>query len=275
MAEDVGYEQRYDERLTPPRNQKQAVMNRQPIAMRVQQPRLSQGNARQGSAGQRFERNAQRYDNNQRLDRNAQRYEQPQQRYDQQRYDQQPQQRYEQPQQRYDQQRYEQPQQRYEQQRYDQPQQRYDQQRYDQPPQQRYDQRRYEQPQRRYDMPAYELQEPGFRRQMPSYTPGIWHHQSAVPDILASGECSDGAGVLEIMSDGYGFLRAENYMPGTRDVYVSMAQILPLRLAHRRFGRRQGAPLPARETGITRCCTSRRSMTWSRKPISTGLRLMN
>ena len=46
---------------------KQAVMNRQPIAMRVQQPRLSQGNARQGSAGQRFERNAQRYDNNQRF----------------------------------------------------------------------------------------------------------------------------------------------------------------------------------------------------------------
>ena len=56
VAEDVGYEQRYDERLTPPRNQKQAVMNRQPIAMRVQQPRLSQGNARQGSAGPRFER---------------------------------------------------------------------------------------------------------------------------------------------------------------------------------------------------------------------------
>lgn len=209
VAEDVGYEQRYDERLTPPRNQKQAVMNRQPIAMRVQQPRLSQGNARQGSAGQRFERNAQRYDNNQRLDRNAQRYEQPQQRYDQQRYDQQPQQRYEQPQQRYDQQRY------------------------DQPPQQRYDQRRYEQPQRRYDMPAYELQEPGFRRQMPSYTPEYGTTNPAVPDILASGECSDGAGVLEIMSDGYGFLRAENYMPGTRDVYVSMAQI-------RRFGLRTG-----------------------------------
>ena len=199
----------------------------------MQQPRLSQGNARQGSAGQRFERNAQRYDNNQRLDRNAQRYEQPQQRYDQQRYDQQPQQRYEQPQQRYDQQRYEQPQQRYEQQRYDQPQQRYDQQRYDQPPQQRYDQRRYEQPQRRYDMPAYELQEPGFRRQMPSYTPEYGTTNPAVPDILASGECSDGAGVLEIMSDGYGFLRAENYMPGTRDVYVSMAQI-------RRFGLRTG-----------------------------------
>ena len=239
VAEDAGYEQRYDERLTPPRNPKQAVMNRQPIAMRVQQPRLSQGNARQGRAGQRFERNAQRYDNNPRLDRNAQRYEQPQQRYEpqsqqryeqpQQRYDQQ---RYEQPQQRYDQQRYDQPQQRYDQQRYDQPQQRYDQQRYDQP-QQRYDQRRYDQPQRRYDMPAYELQEPGFRRQMPSYTPEYGTTNPAVPDILASGECSDGAGVLEIMSDGYGFLRAENYMPGTHDVYVSMAQI-------RRFGLRTG-----------------------------------
>ena len=46
-------------------------------------------------------------------------------------------------------------------------------------------------------------------------------------------DCSDGFGVLEIHPDGYGFLRADNYLPGTRDVYVSIAQI-------RRFNLRPG-----------------------------------
>ena len=32
-------------------------------------------------------------------------------------------------------------------------------------------------------------------------------------------------GILEIMSDGYGFIRCENYMPGENDVYVSPSQI--------------------------------------------------
>ena len=36
---------------------------------------------------------------------------------------------------------------------------------------------------------------------------------------------SDAEGVLEILPEGYGFLRYENYLPGNRDVYVSMAQI--------------------------------------------------
>ena len=55
----------------------------------------------------------------------------------------------------------------------------------------------------------------------------------AVPDMLASGECGDGAGVLEIQPDGYGFLRAENCLPGPNDVYISIAQI-------RRFNLRNG-----------------------------------
>ncbi len=55
----------------------------------------------------------------------------------------------------------------------------------------------------------------------------------AVPEMLASGECGDGAGILEIHPDGYGFLRAENYLPGNHDVYVSSAQI-------RRFNLRTG-----------------------------------
>ena len=54
-----------------------------------------------------------------------------------------------------------------------------------------------------------------------------------VPELLNSGECGDGAGIMEIHADGYGFLRAENYLPGNRDVYVSAAQI-------RRFNLRTG-----------------------------------
>ena len=40
-------------------------------------------------------------------------------------------------------------------------------------------------------------------------------------------------GVLEIVEDGFGFLRQERYLPGSNDVYVSQSQI-------RRFGLRTG-----------------------------------
>lgn len=55
----------------------------------------------------------------------------------------------------------------------------------------------------------------------------------AVPEILQTGECGDAEGVLEVLPDGYGFLRSENYLSGQHDVYVSIAQI-------RRFGLRTG-----------------------------------
>ncbi len=32
-------------------------------------------------------------------------------------------------------------------------------------------------------------------------------------------------GILEVMPDGYGFIRCENYLPGENDVYVSPSQI--------------------------------------------------
>ena len=32
-------------------------------------------------------------------------------------------------------------------------------------------------------------------------------------------------GILEVLSDGYGFIRCENYLPGDNDVDVSPAQI--------------------------------------------------
>ena len=47
----------------------------------------------------------------------------------------------------------------------------------------------------------------------------------AVPELLQGGECGDAEGVLEVLPDGYGFLRSDNYLPGNRDVYVSIAQI--------------------------------------------------
>ena len=43
----------------------------------------------------------------------------------------------------------------------------------------------------------------------------------------------EGEGVLEIMPDGFGFIRSANYLPGENDVYVAPSQI-------RRFGLKTG-----------------------------------
>ncbi len=40
-------------------------------------------------------------------------------------------------------------------------------------------------------------------------------------------------GILEVMSDGFGFIRSDNYLPGENDIYVAPAQI-------RRFGMKTG-----------------------------------
>ncbi len=50
-------------------------------------------------------------------------------------------------------------------------------------------------------------------------------------DQLDSGEVANG--ILEVMQDGYGFIRSANYLPGENDVYVSPSQI-------RRFGLKTG-----------------------------------
>ena len=65
-------------------------------------------------------------------------------------------------------------------------------------------------------------------------------------------------GVLEIVDDGIGFLRAEKYLPGPEDIYVSQTQI-------KRFNLRTGdmvvgqvrAPKTRRNTTV--CCASNRS----------------
>ena len=50
-------------------------------------------------------------------------------------------------------------------------------------------------------------------------------HNDAVNEMLNAGDCKAAEGVLEVHQDGYGFLRAQNYLPGPKDVYVSQAQI--------------------------------------------------
>ena len=59
------------------------------------------------------------------------------------------------------------------------------------------------------------------------------NNPAIISEMLATGECGDGEGVLEMHPDGYGFLRMENLLPGKNDVYVSIAQI-------RRFNLRSG-----------------------------------
>ncbi len=101
--------------------------------------------------------------------------------------------------------------------------------------QQGYSQGNYQQG---YQQPNYSEQ--GFdeehryrNRQEGYYNKDYGTSNPAVPEMLQTGECGDAEGVLEVLPDGYGFLRSENYLSGQRDVYVSIAQI-------RRFGLRTG-----------------------------------
>ena len=77
--------------------------------------------------------------------------------------------------------------------------------------------------------------------------------ESSVPPSETPGYLTEGAatetkrGILEIMPEGYGFLRANGLMPGSEDIYISQSQI-------RRFDIpascwrviRRVSPLPAR-----------------------------
>ena len=81
--------------------------------------------------------------------------------------------------------------------------------------------------------PQSEAVNADFENRRRPFNPDYRAVNPAVPEMIAAGECGDGAGVLEIQPDGYGFLRAENCLPGPNDVYISMAQI-------RRFNLRMG-----------------------------------
>ena len=51
------------------------------------------------------------------------------------------------------------------------------------------------------------------------------HAQEGQADQQPIEECKDCCGILEVLSDGYGFVRSENYLPGENDVYVAPTQI--------------------------------------------------
>ena len=53
------------------------------------------------------------------------------------------------------------------------------------------------------------------------------------PDLQELGSGEDAKGILEVMSDGFGFIRCENFLPGENDVYVAPSQI-------RRFNMKTG-----------------------------------
>nr|MBQ6241058.1 transcription termination factor Rho [Lachnospiraceae bacterium] len=65
--------------------------------------------------------------------------------------------------------------------------------------------------------------------------------KTGFPDALAG---PSGEGILEVMPEGFGFIRCENYMPGDNDIYVSPAQI-------HRFGLKTGDIL----AGVTKVKT--------------------
>lgn len=107
-----------------------------------------------------------------------------------------------------------------------------------------------------YQRPAYvdmaerqEAQSRQFQVEMPGSTPEPPFKENglnpAVPDMLATGDCGEGAGILEIQPDGYGFLRAGNLLPGKNDVYISGTQIRRFRLRNGDYV--QGKTRPQRE----------------------------
>lgn len=87
-----------------------------------------------------------------------------------------------------------------------------------------YDNARYDD---RYARQSYGRRDNGYYNNEPPVSP------AAVNAMLSPSECEDGAGILEMHPDGYGFLRGENFLPSSHDYYISPAQI-------RRFGLRTG-----------------------------------
>ncbi|MCE5235795.1 MAG: transcription termination factor Rho [Clostridiaceae bacterium] len=129
-------------------------------------------------------------------------------------------------------------QQNYQQQGYQQ--QNYQQQPYQQSNYQQSYQQGYQQPYppRQEYAPPFETEEGGEQARYRGRADGYYNKEygtsnPAVPELLEGGACGECEGVLEVLPDGYGFLRSDNYLPGNRDVYVSIAQI-------RRFGLRTG-----------------------------------
>ena len=83
--------------------------------------------------------------------------------------------------------------------------------------------------------PGYESRPSyGQRREPPTSEAAPVHSQNpSVNELIAPAEAPECSGVLELMPEGYGFLRLNGVLPSAKDVYVAAAQV-------RRFGLRTG-----------------------------------
>lgn len=93
-----------------------------------------------------------------------------------------------------------------------------------------------------YDRPAYDQPRPQTPERPMAPTPRQPYGQQeaaafsvnpSATDLMQAVDCPEITGMLEMLPEGYGFLRSENMIATNRDVYVSPAQI-------RRFGLRPG-----------------------------------
>ena len=78
---------------------------------------------------------------------------------------------------------------------------------------------------------ANETPKPSTETPKPAADRNAVYDANSFPAELDSGQ--EANGILEVMPDGYGFIRSANYMPGDNDVYVAPSQI-------RRFGLKTG-----------------------------------
>ncbi len=141
---------------------------------------------------------------------------------------------------------YEQPRSSYEQHpAYEQPRSSYEQRPAYEQPRSSYEQRpAYEQPRSSYEQrPAYEQPRSSFeqragygapRREAPTTDAAPFtSNNPSISELISSTDVPECCGVLELLPEGYGFLRSEGMIPTGKDVYVASAQI-------RRFGLRTG-----------------------------------
>ena len=87
---------------------------------------------------------------------------------------------------------------------------------------------------RRVRTPEQEAPEPRREQGFPGWNTGSKNDGSATPEEIRSLDSGQTArGILEVLPEGYGFIRSENFLPGEDDVYVSPSQI-------RRFNMKTG-----------------------------------
>ena len=94
----------------------------------------------------------------------------------------------------------------------------------------------YQRPEGGYQRPegGYQRPEGGYQRPEGAGRPAGTARQETLPSELSNLDSGQqAAGILEVMTDGYGFIRCDNYLSGENDVYVSPSQI-------RKFGLKTG-----------------------------------